>query len=124
MSNCCNDYTRSRLLRAGAAEAGRGLPTIEPGMPLPAGTGLSRREFLSRSAGLALAVYGGSALSVLALDDGIAAAPAGEPQYYNLRPNIAIPATAGTPFAEDSRLRWHPAASGLSTLHGEGKVAA
>ena len=45
-----------------AAAAGQGLPEIEPGMPLPAGTGMSRRSFLSRSAGLALAVYGGSAL--------------------------------------------------------------
>ena len=30
-------------------------------MPLPAGTGLDRRSFLARTAGLALAVYGGSA---------------------------------------------------------------
>ena len=86
-------------------------------MPLPAGTGLSRRSFLSRSAGLALAVYGGSALGAAALDDGIAAAaaatpanqkvlvsiflnggidalnvlfPAGDPAYYSLRPTIAI----------------------------------
>ena len=56
--NCCSNYTRSQLMRAAAAEAGKGLPAIETGMPLPAGTGLSRRSFLSRSAGLALAVYG------------------------------------------------------------------
>ena len=31
----CNDFTRSQLLRAGIAQAGRGLPSIEPGMPLP-----------------------------------------------------------------------------------------
>ena len=41
--NCCGDYTRSQLLRSAAAEAGKGLPVIEPGMPEPAGTGLSRR---------------------------------------------------------------------------------
>ena len=42
--NCCNNYTRSQLLRSAAAEAGKGLPAIEPGMPEPAGTGLSRRK--------------------------------------------------------------------------------
>jgi uncharacterized protein (DUF1501 family) len=119
-------------------------------MPVPAGTGLTRREFVSRTAGLALAVYGGAALSGRAFDHGIAQAasdaaatqkvlvtvffnggidglsvlfPAGDPQYYALRPNLALPQTAGQPFAEDSRLRWHPAAGGLATLHGEGKVS-
>ncbi|MEI8104483.1 MAG: DUF1501 domain-containing protein [Actinomycetes bacterium] len=146
----CRDCTRTDLLRRAVAEAGRGLPEIEPGMPLPAGTGMTRRDFVSRTAGLALAVYGGSALSRFALDDGIAAAaagqpanqkvlvsvflaggidslsvlfPAGDPLYYSLRPNIAVGQTQGTPFAEDSRLRWHPTAGGLSTLHSEGKVS-
>ena len=36
---CCNDFSRSKLFRRAAAEAGRGLPSIEPGMPLPAGPG-------------------------------------------------------------------------------------
>ena len=31
----CRDYTRSQLLRAAAAEAGKGLPAIEAGMPTP-----------------------------------------------------------------------------------------
>ena len=53
----CDDCTRTDLLRAAA---GKGLPAIEPGMPTPAGTGLSRRSFLARSAGLALSVYGAS----------------------------------------------------------------
>ena len=35
MHNCCNNYTRSQLLRSAAAEAGKGLPAIEPGMPEP-----------------------------------------------------------------------------------------
>ena len=48
---------------AARAGAGRGLRAIEPGMPLPAGTGLSRRSFVARSAGLALAVFGGGALA-------------------------------------------------------------
>ncbi len=146
----CYDCNRTELLRRAVAEAGRGLPEIEPGMPLPAGTGLTRRQFVSRTAGLALAVYGGKALSSFAFDDGIAAAaanapatqkvlvtifmnggidalsvlfPAGDPAYYSLRPNLALAQTAGQPFAEDPRLRWHPSAGGLATLHGEGKVS-
>ena len=43
MPNCgCNDYSRTQLLRRAAAEAGPGLPAIEPGMPMPAGTGLTQ----------------------------------------------------------------------------------
>ena len=58
MADCCDDFTRSHLLRASVAKAGSGLPIVEPGMPIPAGTGLTRRSVLLRSAGLALAVYG------------------------------------------------------------------
>ena len=54
------------------AVAGRGLPSIEPGMPTPAGTGLSRRSFVARSVGLALSVYGAGRLQLF--DEGIAAA--------------------------------------------------
>jgi uncharacterized protein (DUF1501 family) len=145
--NCCNNYTRSQLLRSAAAEAGKGLPVIEPGMPDPAGTGLSRRTFLSWSAGLALAVYGASKIPLAAFEEGIAQAaqtdkilvsiffdggidalsvlaPTGDPLYSQLRPNLALAPDAGTEFSEDSRLRWHPSAAGLATLHGEGKVSA
>ena len=145
----CYDCTVSERFRRAAA-AGNGLPQIEPGMPIPAGTGMTRRGFLSRSAGLALAVYGGSALGAAALDDGIAAAaasapanqkvlvsiflnggidalsvlfPAGDPAYYSLRPTLGIGQGLGTPFLEDDRLRWHPQAGGLATLHAEGKVS-
>ena len=72
----CNDFTRSQLLRRGAAIAGKGLPQIEPGMPLPAGTGLDRRTFLLRSAGAALSVYGASMLSPRHFEEGIAQASA------------------------------------------------
>ena len=145
--NCCQNYTRSQLLRTAAAEAGRGLPAIEPGMPEPAGTGLSRRSFLSRAAGMALAVYGASRIPISAFETGIAQAaqadkilvsvffdggidalsvlaPVGDPRYAQLRPNLALSPEAGTAFSEDSRLRWHPAAAGLATLHEEGKVSA
>jgi uncharacterized protein (DUF1501 family) len=145
----CRDCNRTELFRRAIAEAGHGLPGIEPGMPLPAGTGLSRRGFLSRSAGLALAVYGGGSLSALALDDGIARAasgapsqtilvsvflqggidglsvlfPAGDPLYYQLRPTLALPQTSGIAYTGDSRLRWNPAATSIATLYGEGKVS-
>jgi uncharacterized protein (DUF1501 family) len=145
--SCCDNYTRSQLLRGAAAEAGRGLPAIEAGMPEPAGTGLSRRSFLSRSAGLALAVYGASKLPLAAFEEGIAQAapgekilvsiffdggmdalsvlaPVGDPRYAQLRPNLALAPNAGTEFSEDPRLRWHPSAAGLATLHAEGKVCA
>lgn len=144
----CSDFSRTDLLRRAAAEAGRGLPPIEPGMPVPAGTGLSRRSFIARSASLAFAVYGGTRLSSYAFDEGIAQAasapearvlvsifmeggwdslsvlfPAGDSRYYALRPKLALPASSGLAFAEDSRLRWHPSAEGIATLHREGKVS-
>ena len=143
---CCRDFTRTELMRHAAAEAGRGLPAIEPGMPAPAGTGLSRRSFLARGAGLALAVYGANRIGLPAFQEGVAGAagstdrvlvsifmaggcdsmsvlaPVGDTRYAQLRPTLALDAGAGSAFSEDSRLRWHPAAAGLSTLHGEGKV--
>ena len=145
--SCCSGYTRSQLLRSAAAEAGRGLPTIEPGMPEPAGTGLSRRKFLARGAGLALAVYGASKVPLSAFETGIAQgaqadkilvsvffdggidalsvlAPVGDSRYAQLRPNLALPSGAGASFGEDPSLQWHPAAAALATLHDEGKVSA
>ena len=72
----CNDFNRAALLRRGAAIAGKGLPKIEPGMPVPAGTGLDRRTFLLASAGAALSVYGASMLSPRHFEEGIAQASA------------------------------------------------
>ena len=139
MANCgCTEYSR----------AGRGLPGIEPGMPLPAGTGLTRRSFISRVSGLALSVYGAASLGPKAFEAGIAAAaaqaadqrilvsvflsggvdsltllaPTGHSRYASLRPTLAMAADQGTPFAEDPSLRWHPSVASLATLHGEGKV--
>ena len=146
MSDClhCDGLSRSRLLHRAIAEAGRGLPAIEPGMPLPAGTGLSRRTLLVRGAGAALAVYGASRLGLSAFEEGIAAAattpgqvlvsvfleggadglsvlsPQGDPLYRKLRPQLAL--HGGTPLTEDDRLFWHPAANGLAQLYGEQKV--
>ena len=145
----CNDFNRAQLLRRGAAVAGKGLPSVEPGMPLPAGTGMDRRTFLLASAGTALSVYGASMLSPRNFEEGIAAAaaaapkqpvlvsifmeggwdalsvlaPVNDPQYKKLRPTLALAEGSGKPFSEDTRLMWHPSAAGLATLHGEGKVS-
>jgi uncharacterized protein (DUF1501 family) len=145
----CRDYNRAELLRHAAARAGRGLPAIEPGMPVPAGTGLSRRGFLLASAGLALSVYGaGRALDPRVFEEGIAQAaaapaqpvlvsvylqggidamsvlyPAGDPLYAKYRPALGLAEGAGPAFSEDPRLHWHPLAAPLAQLHGEGKVS-
>jgi uncharacterized protein (DUF1501 family) len=149
-SSCsCADFTRAQLLRAGVAQAGRGLPGIERGMPLPAGTGMTRRSFLLRSAGAVLAVYGGAALSPHRLEEGIAQAaaeappnqpvlvsifmeggwdalsvlaPVKEAAYHELRPALGFHEGAGVPFGEDENLMWHPTAGGLAQLHAESKV--
>jgi uncharacterized protein (DUF1501 family) len=145
----CQDFNRAQVLRAGIAHAGRGLPSIEPGMPLPAGTGMDRRSFLLRSAGAVLSVYGAAALAPRAFEDGIAAAaaaepnqpvlvsifmeggwdalsvlaPVGEARYHELRPSLGRKEGEGVQYTEDPSLMWHPQAGGLAQLHGEGKVA-
>jgi uncharacterized protein (DUF1501 family) len=114
-------------------------------MPLPAGTGLSRRSFVARGLGAALSVYGAGRLLPAAFDDGIAVAatgppqpvlvsvfleggadalsvlsPQGDPLYRKLRPKLGL--TGGTPLAEDDRLFWHPSLMSLAQLYGEQKV--
>ena len=148
----CNDFNRAALLRRGAAVAGKGLPNIEPGMPVPAGTGLDRRTFLLASAGAALSVYGASMLSPRHFEEGIAQAaadtgpdgppvlvsifmeggwdalsvlaPVEEAKYKELRPALGLAEGAGRVFSEDENLMWHPSATGLAELHDEGKVTA
>ena len=131
---------------AGYARANRGLPAVEPGMPLPAGTGMSRRALLLRAAGMALSVYGADHLAPGLLDEGIAQAQAAGPQtvivsiflsggidglsvlapyqddrYLALRSSLRV--ASGTPLREDPRLVWHPSAQGLADLHAADKVA-
>ena len=148
MADHCRDFSRSQLLRNSVATAGAGLPAIEPGMPLPAGTGLSRRSFLLRSAGLAMSVYGAGQLLPGALEAGVAnaavqgaddrvlvsvflnggadslslLAPVADPYYSARRPTLAV-SPDNRSFGEDDRLVWHPAAGALATLHAEGKVS-
>jgi uncharacterized protein (DUF1501 family) len=148
MTDCCNEFSRSSMLRRAAAEAGSGLPAIEPGMPLPAGTGLDRRAFVARSVGLALAVYGAGSLRLPGLENGILEAasaapptapvlvsvfldggvdtlsllsPVGDPDYRRLRPKLAL-ADSGLRVGGDDRLRWHPSTPSFKTLHDEGKL--
>jgi uncharacterized protein (DUF1501 family) len=128
--------------------AGKGLPHIEPGMPVPAGTGMDRRTFLLRSAGAVVSVYGASMFSPRQFEEGIARAaaaapsqpvlvsifmeggwdalsvlaPVKDPRYKTLRPALGLPEGSGKPFTEDARLMWHPSAAGLAKLHEEGKV--
>src|SRR4051812_30911471 len=78
-SNACREFNRASFIREAAAAAGRGLPVQEPGAPLPAGTGLSRRSFVLRSAGIALTLFGGKALSPHAYEYGVAEASAASP---------------------------------------------
>lgn len=145
----CHDFDRAELLRRGAAQAGRGLPVIEPGMPVPAGTGLNRRSFVLSATGMLLSVYGaGRLLDPAAFEAGIANAastpnghvlvsvylqggidsmsvlcPVGDPLYHTYRQVLALPEGAGPTFTEDPRLQWHPLAAPLAQLHAEGKVS-
>jgi uncharacterized protein (DUF1501 family) len=145
--NHCEEFGRAQLLRRAAAQAGNGLPRVEPGMPVPAGTGLSRRSFLLRSSAAMLSVYGASRLRLGDLQAGIAQAaasngrvlvsvfldggadslsilaPVDDPRYRVLRPHLALSPLLGTPFAEDNRLRWNPAAAALDGLHRAGKLS-
>ncbi len=140
----CDEFSRAAALRAAP---GAGLPAIERGMPLPAGTGLSRRSFLTRSAGLAMAVYGGAALAPRAFDEGIASAqaaggerilvsvflaggvdalsllaPTGHADYATLRPTLKIAPDAADALPGDPSLQWHPNARPLRDLHAAGKL--
>lgn len=147
-ANACAEFNRAQLLRDAAATAGAGLPMIEPGMPTPAGTGLSRRQFLLRSGGFMLTVYGAMHLDPFRMGEAIAEAAAGppdpilisvyldggadslsilapveDPVYRAMRPTLALSPDVGTPFADDQRLRWNPVADSFRTLHEEGKLA-
>jgi uncharacterized protein (DUF1501 family) len=145
--NHCEEFGRAKLLRRAAARAGSGLPPVDREMPVPAGTGLDRRSFLLRSGAAILSVYGASRLRLGDLQAGMAQAaaangralvsvfleggadalsilaPVDDPKYRALRPRLALSPQAGSPFAEDPRLHWNPAAAALDRLHGAGKLS-
>jgi hypothetical protein len=120
-------------------------------MPVPAGAGVDRRRFLLGAGGGLLSVYGAGRLGLTSrvLGEGVARAaatqgpaspvlvsvflqggidslsllaPVDDPLYRKLRPTLAVSPSAGLPFAEDARLRWHPAAASLAKLHDAGKL--
>jgi uncharacterized protein (DUF1501 family) len=143
----CNEHSRAALLRQAAAQAGRGLPAIERGMPMPAGTGLDRRSFLFRSGAAMLSVYGASKLGLPAFQEGIARAqggglpvlvsvfldggadslsilaPTADPKYQQYRPNLWLNDSETLQFRTGSTgLRWHQKADKLKALDDAGKV--
>ena len=150
--NYCDDFSRSqairRVLASGKPPVAR---EWDPRMPIPAGVGIDRRRFLLGAGAGLLSVYGAERLGLTnrALGDGIAQAaalssrngpilvsvfmqggldslsllaPAGDPRYERLRPTLAVTPDQGTPFREDTRLRWHPSAASFAALHDAGKV--
>lgn len=149
---CCEGFSRSEAMRrALAGGRPRTAREWDLRMPLPAGAGIDRRRFLLGAAGGLVSVYGAERLGLTnrVLGEGIAQAassqsrsspvlvsvflaggidalsvlaPAGDPLYRKLRPTLAVAPTAGVPFTEDQRLRWHPAATSFAKLHDAGKV--
>jgi uncharacterized protein (DUF1501 family) len=117
-------------------------------MPIPAGSGLSRRAFLARSSGLALAVFGGGALAPRAFEEGIAdamgaarndtvlvsvfldggldtlalLAPVADATYQSLRPTLKMAPDGNFTFRDDPALQWHSAAAPLKALHEADKL--
>jgi len=143
----CNEFSRAHMLRSAAAEAGRGLPKIERGMPLPAGTGLSRRSFMLRAGLGMMSVYGASKLGFSELREGIARAqgtqdpvlltvfmdggmdslsvlaPTQDARYQQYRPTLRLSPQESIEFLDDPALRWHPQAAALDDLHRGGRLA-
>ena len=111
-------------------------------MPIPAGTGLTRRSVLLRSAGLALAVYGaGKTLTPQAFEAAVAEAagehrvlvsifmdggadalsllaPVNDARYVALRPTLRMLPGAGTTFEADTRLHVAPVRAGPARAVG------
>lgn len=143
----CDECTRATQLRDAAA--GGGLPAIEPGMPRPAGSGMTRRSLLLGGAGLALTVFGGRMLAPEAFSEGIAAAASATPDarvivsvflsggvdglsllppvtdpYYkaSLRPSLFVPRSATLAMKDTTDLRWHNKASAFKDLHDRGRL--
>lgn len=143
----CDECTRAAELRD--AVAGGGLPAIEPGMPRPAGTGMTRRSLLLGGAGLALTVFGGRMLAPEAFSEGVAAAasaspdapvivsvflsggvdglsllpPITDPHYKrSLRPSLYVGEDETLAMQGTSDLRWHRKAAAFKDLHDRGRL--
>ncbi|MDW5592871.1 DUF1501 domain-containing protein [Conexibacter stalactiti] len=143
----CNENVRAGQVRR--AVAGEGLPAIEPGMPLPAGTGMTRRSLLLGGAGLALTVFGGRMLAPEAFAEGVAAAsassadapvivsvflsggvdgiallpPVTDPRYTpSLRPTLWVDPAGTLALRGSTAMRWHPSATAFKDLHDRGRL--
>jgi uncharacterized protein (DUF1501 family) len=143
----CDECTRATQLRDAAA--GGGLPAIEPGMPRPAGTGMTRRSLLLGGAGLALTVFGGRLLAPEAFAEGIAEAasasptapvivsvflsggvdglsllpPVTDPHYKeSLRPSLYVSRAETLAMTGTDDLRWHQKAAAFKDLHDRGRL--
>lgn len=143
----CSSFHDARR-RTAEAMAGQGLPMIEPGMPTPAGTGLSRRTFMLGAGSLAVSVYGANKLGLEAFEEGVAnaaggpanpvlvnifleggidqlsvLAPVNDPLYISNRPTLKLAEDSAHTFSGDPRLQWHPKALGIRDLYEAGKVS-
>jgi uncharacterized protein (DUF1501 family) len=150
--SCCRSFTRAQALRSVTGAGGRPVQREwDTRMPVPAGTGLDRRNFLRAAGGGLLAVYGAERLGLTnrLLGDGIAQAaatqsssspilvslflqggldalsllaPTSDPSYQKLRPTLALAPGSGTPLSDDPSLEWNPAAGSLADLHAAGQL--
>ena len=145
---CCDEHSRAELLRRGIARAGNGLPQSRPACrrrrarvstdarSSRAASALPWRSTAARRSALASSTRASpqprqraSSQRVLVsvfLDGGADAlsllAPVQDPLYRSLRPRLGLDPAAGTAFAEDPSLMWHPSLAPFAQLHGEGKV--
>jgi uncharacterized protein (DUF1501 family) len=95
-SRCCNDFTRSELLRKGADRARHTAREWDPRMPVPAGHGIDRRRFLlgsAKVAGALLTVYGAGRLGAgpAVLTDGVANAASMQPPGSPVLVSVFVP---------------------------------
>jgi uncharacterized protein (DUF1501 family) len=93
---CCDDFTRSELLRNRAAGLERSPREWDPRMPLPAGHAIDRRRFMLGSAKLAgalMTVYGAGRLGLGpgALGEGVAQAAAVQAPNSRVLVSVFIP---------------------------------
>ncbi len=147
----CRDCNRTEFIRRAVAEAGRGLPGHRAGYAAPGRDGHDpARVRLAQRRARARRLRWRQPLELRVrrrhraapprrprptrTSSSRSSSPAGSTgslcssrpatrRYYQLRPNLALPQTAGIAYSGDSRLRWNPAATSIATLYGEGKVS-
>ncbi|MDX8151161.1 DUF1501 domain-containing protein [Patulibacter brassicae] len=119
---------------------------VEPGRPVPAGRGLTRRSVLLSGIGLGLTLFGGRALSPQGVAEAVAAASPADrvlvcvslsggvdglslapPQHdrrydRRLRPQLWVDPATTLAMRGTDELRWHPAAASLKRLHDRGRL--